>query len=268
MVKHKLRDEITTLQKWCKENNLSIFYGTPDKNNISEVLWDSEEDGDLARYLSIFKNTDIKILIINIVKNDIDSEDEEISNYQATLAEEEKEAFNDALKTIKKNRGQIVSFELVFFYNNVSYEFVEYANWSEDYYTILEAYDISEYENNLEDENKDKGKEARLTEEKIDEIAIQLTSNEKYIFAKNPNQRWEIIQGLLKQENITEYYNIYRVKAKSEAIYESEIKPKQETEIKKKILELKNQNLTKVAIASKLGISPGMVNKFYYTDEN
>lgn len=268
MEKDKLRDEIASTKKWCKDNNVSIFFGTPDKNNITEVSWDSEEDGDLDRYLAAFKNTAGKILIMNIVENDIDPDDEEISNYQETLEDEEKEEFNDALKVIKKNKGQIVSYELFFFYNNVSYEFVEYADWDDDYYTVLDAYDVSEYDNDTEGDDEDEHKEARLGEDKIEELAKQLTSNQKYIDAKNPVQRGEIIEGLLKQENVMEFYNVYRVKRKADAIYESEIKPKQEEEIKKKILELKGKNLKKVEIASKLGISSGMVNKFYYANDN
>jgi hypothetical protein len=262
----KLRNEITSIKKWCKDNDVSIFFGTPDKNNISEVFWESEEVGDLDRYLTAFKNTCGKILIMNFVENDIDYTDEEIYKYEETLDDEEKKEFNDSLKVIQKNKGQIVSYELFFFYNNVSYEFAEYTDWDDEYQTILEAYEVSFPDNDLENDNEEK--EIRMSLTKIEELAKQITSNQKYLDAKNLIQRDEITEGLLKQESIVDFHNIYRVKQKVDAIYEVEIKPKREEEIKKKILELKRKNLKKVEIASKLGISAGMVNKFYYTDEN
>jgi hypothetical protein len=49
-------------------------------------------------------------------------------------------------------------------------------------------------------------------------------------------------------------------------IYESEIKPIQELEIKRKVLELKAQGVKKVEIRSRLNISLGMVDRFYYAD--
>jgi hypothetical protein len=48
-----------------------------------------------------------------------------------------------------------------------------------------------------------------------------------------------------------------------EALFEIEIKPKIELEIKNKVLELKKQGYKKVEIRSKLDISRGLVDRFY-----
>lgn len=259
----KLRADTEKVIKFCIDNDIAVFFGTVDENVATEVSWSGSSNSEVEKYLATIKKTETQILIIDIRVNEIDENDGEINQYQESLVDENlKKEFEDALKIVKKTKGHLFEFTMCFFHNNVCYSYHDSSEWIDDYEIVL-----SSTGNTNDDDELPNSNPQRLNEDKIEELARELISNEKYITAKTPTQRSEIADGLLKPEDLGEHsFNKYSITRRAERLYETEIRPKLDEEIKKKILELKSKNIKKVEIASKLNISLGMVNKFYYAE--
>jgi hypothetical protein len=263
MEKDKLKDITDKAIKFLNENDIAVFFGSIDENILTEVSWTENKGINIDNFLATVKKTDAKIIVVDISYNDID---EDLSDFKESLEDEELiKEFEDAISIVRKTKGQIVDFTLSFFHNNVCYSYYDSAEWFDEYEIINDFICANDEEDEVPP--KRELQPERLGDDKIEELARKIISIEKYINAKNPLQRSEIADSFIKQENLgKDLYNIYTIKRKAESLFETEIRPKQEEEIKKKVLELKSQNFKKVEIASKLNISSGMVNKFYYTE--
>ena len=132
-----LRDNRTVIENWCKDNDISIFYGTIDENAATEVSWTGIINTDWEKYLAILKRTNTKILIIDIDINDIEITDEEILAYKEILEDQD---YEDALKVIKKTNGQITSILLSFIHENVCYSYSQFATWYDEYIFIQDLF--------------------------------------------------------------------------------------------------------------------------------
>lgn len=268
MDKDTLQNILTSIKKWCKDNDISIFNGNVSDNAATQVTWEKTSDTDWETYIAVAKKSETKIIILDVIINDIDTEDEDIVDYRQTLIDEElQKEYEDALKVIKKKKGQVAFFTMSFFNNHVCYGYSHLSEWVEDYSIVCGAFSEENEEDDEYDDNEFSNlRPERLSEEKIEKLARKFISNEKYLAAKNPVQRNEIIETLLKQETIGNPLNSWAVRRKAESIFETEIRPELDEEIRKKVLQLKSTGLKKIEIASKLNISSGMVNKFYYTE--
>jgi DNA invertase Pin-like site-specific DNA recombinase len=263
MRRDKLLNIITSIQDWCKENEICVFYGTLEEKNTSEVSWTKTSDTDWEQYLKVLQKSGTKIIIINTTINDIDLNDDDVISYKDFLEEDEIQEYDVAAKTIENTKGQIAYFQLTFIIENVCYNYSEFTDWVNDYFIVIEAFS--------DDDTKERNSPItdRLTEEEIEKIARIITSNERYLNTYNSALRSEVAKVLLRQEyQGRNGIDIYKLERRIETIFEIEIRPKKEKEIKNKVLDLKEKNYKKVEIASTLGISSGMVNKYYYTPEN
>jgi len=254
----KLRNRVIEIEKWCKDNEISIFYGDITDNAATEVSWTESKDTDWEKYLSILKRLNTKILILEIETNEVDVNDEVFLEYNEEIKEGLQEYKNE-LKIVEKTNGQIASITLNFIQENVCYSYSLFADWYDEYVDILDLLDFDdEGENEIPESSK-------LNEERIEELAGKIASNEKYLKAKNRNQRNEILRNLLKQDNI-EPIDLYHISLKASTILD-EIRAIDQKELHKKVLELKSQGLTKSAISSKLNIGRDIVTK-YFSQEN
>ena len=257
-----LKGILDKIEGWCSQNDISIFYGEIDENKATEVTWMSPNNSDWEKYLNVLKNIESKILILTIRKNDFDDTDEQIYDYLETLEVDEQKDYKSALATIKKNKGQIAYFILTFFNGNVSYRYQQQSEWIDEYQTVYEAYGFDD------DDDDNEIDEDRLTEDEIEEAARKIISDKKYLEAKDRFERSRIANTLTSKDSIENLNDTYRISGKAEEIFETEIKPQQEAALRKQILELKAKGLKKVEISSKLKISSGVVNKYYYTDND
>lgn len=150
----KLKNIIESIQKWCKDNDISIFYGAVDKNFGTEVSWKKETDDDWSKYLSIFKKTDTKILIINEIKNETEVNDPTIIEYKQMLNNDDRIEYEEALKVIKNTKGHVAYFNLTFNYNNVCYNYSQLSDWAEEFMIIQEAFSTEDEYNDYDEENE------------------------------------------------------------------------------------------------------------------
>lgn len=182
--------------------------------------------------------------------------------YQESLEDEELQEYKDALSVVKKTKGQVVYFKLKFFHDHVCYSYSQLSEWVDEFFAVQEAFQDED-----DEQDSDTQQSNRLSDELVEELARKITTNEKYLSAKNFVQRSEITETLLRQEEMAKHLDGWLIRRRIDNIYETEIRPKQDEETRKKVLELRKNGMKKVEIASRLGISPAMVNKFYYTED-
>jgi len=278
MNKEKIRKTLISIENWCKDNEISIFYGSINNNTFTKVEWTKTTENAWKEYLLTLIKTSSKLIIIDIIPNDIDKHKREIRTYKEAIENEELQVFENALSVLNNTIGEIANLKLNYFHDNVCYGYTQIAEWNDQYLTVQVAFQNKNEEivnktqyilSKLKEFNDDTVSPTleKLSEERIEELARKITSLENYITEKNPVQRTEIANSVLKHELFSEYSNIWMVRNRADNIYETEIRPMLEEKIRKKVLELKLKGLKKVEISSKLNISPGMVNRFYYTDK-
>ena len=256
----KLRDAVESIVKWCHDNDVAIFYSDLDETKLPEVEWSKTIEHDWKTFLGVVKHAKAPILVMGYVDNDVDIEAEEISVHRSKLEDEDREEFEEAITIVKKTQGQVFYLKMGFVHQNVFYTYVDFAEWADEYFDVVNA--ISEEEKEAEKS------EAHQQTERAEMLARMINANAEFINGTNPVLRNKIAMKLLEDEAGIEEYKKRSVARRAETIYEVEMKPKVEKELKKKILDLKSKNLKKVEIASKLKISVDTVNKFYYSEED
>jgi hypothetical protein len=262
MAKDILKDTLDKIEGWCSQNNVSIFYGEIDENKATEVNWMPSDNSDWEKYLTVLKNAESRILTLTVRKNEFDDADEEISDYLETLDDDEKKDYNSAIATIKKNKGQIAYFKLTFFNNNISYQYQQQSDWIGEYQTVYETYAFDDDDDDNEiDEN-------RLSDAEVEKAARKIISDKKYLEAKDRFERSRIANTLMRKDDIKNLHDTHGISGKAEEIFEAEIKPQQEAALRKQILDLKVKGLKKNEIRSKLKISSGVLDKYYFTDSD
>lgn len=263
MEKNILKETISNIDKWCFENNIATFYGSIDESSLTEVSWTKSQDTDWQKYLEASKRIGAKVIIVDVTINETDTDNEEFIAYKESLEGADLREYEVALKVVEKNKGHTVYFDLCFISDNVCYKYTHEANWIDDYILVLDAIGFMNDDDDDDGENRSFQIE-RLSDEQIEEHARKIIANKKYQSAATPAQRSEVAETLIRQENLP--HSIWAVKRRINSLYEEEIKPKQEAEMRKKVLELKKQGLKKVQIGSKLNISSRMVDKYYHAD--
>ena len=174
-----LRNNKTAIENWCKDNDISVFYGTIDENASTEVSWTGIISTDWENYLSILKKTNSKILILDIEINNIEISDEEIIEYKSVLKDED---YEDALKVTKETNGQISRIILSFIHDNVSYSFSQLADWYDKYIFIQELFGDEEDEEEIDNSDYERQpltKQEKELKNKISELKAQKFTKQK-----------------------------------------------------------------------------------------
>lgn len=258
MNKDELLLVIKDIEKFCRENKLLIFYGTMYDSDITIIEWNDDTKGGWKNYLSLAKALNCQIVTIEVERNEIDTDQQAISNCLDSLEEEDKNVFWEALKNVKNRDNEIVSFTLSFFYNGVCYQYEDYADFLTDYVTVKHA--LKECKSDQE------VKRDRMTEEEIEKGTRKILANEKFLDCKTTQERMHVGRELAKNDGIDDVYLIetFTVARKAEQLYMQEIHPTKEEELKKKIRELKSKGMKKIEVRNKLGIGEAALNRHWY----
>jgi ATP-dependent exoDNAse (exonuclease V) beta subunit len=257
MEKDTLKDLLAQIEAHCHKHQIATFYGSPDEHNAPLVLWDREEDEDWQRYLTALQKSPTPILIISDL-GELQEEDLEPSVY-AALKPEDQKACNEALEELKEVKGHLTGFTLTFFSAGVAYQYHHYAPWIEHYHTLL-----SHQEQGEEQESRKEESMAPLGGEQIDQMARKVLSSPQFLSAPNRLQRRATVATLLQDQGIEERTTILSIFNRVEALYQQEVQPALEKELKIKIRELQQQGLKKVEIRTRLGISERALDKHWY----
>lgn len=258
MNEDELLPVIKDIEKFCKENKIFIFYGTMYDSDITIIEWNDNTKGDWKNYLSLAKSLNCQIVTLEVERNEIDTDEQAISNCFESLGKEDGVIFQQALKNVKNHDDEIVSITLSFFHEGICYQYEDYSDFLTDYVTVKHVLMESKEDNNV--------KGIRMTEEEIEKAARKILSNEKFLDCKKSQERMHVGRELAKNEGIDDVLLIetFTVARKAEQLYMQEIHPIKEEELKKKIRELKSKGMKKVEVRNKLGIGEAALNRHWY----
>jgi hypothetical protein len=145
-----LKKLLGSIKTWCNDNGIAIFYGSVDYNAGTEVSWLRQSEDDWMKFLLVLERTGAKLLIVNIIYNDLEPDDPTIMEYKTNLESDDRIEYEQALKTLREHHGEIAGLNLSFIYNTACYTYSESPEWSEDYLTVQQAFaaqeDFEEYE--------------------------------------------------------------------------------------------------------------------------
>jgi hypothetical protein len=249
------------IEKYCKDNNIAIFYGGVEAENTPSVEWEADNSEDWKSYLDVSKQLNIKVLCLESSINNIE-ENETILTYYNSLEEDEKRDYNKALDIMKKTKGHVAIVSMSYFFDGVRYYFEQEAEWANAHVQVLEAYKYIP-----DDGDESDGDDKRLSEAEVNKFARMIIEEENYIKAK-ARDRHEIAREIL-QEKSAEYnlseMGVFDVCWRAKKLFEKEMQPKLDKELEKTIKDLKSKGNSKAAVKGQLGITEGILNKFWYS---
>lgn len=277
MKKDKLLSFIEEINNWCKSNDIISFKGSTQEDFLMNYYnYTNESNDQWIDFLEIAKKLNVNIIVIekeiNIIKT-LYEEEFEIILEEEDLSPFLKKKYENALE----HNNEIAQLKLVFNYNDVCYRFLINSEWHLDYHLALEVIEnLNESDNispidNIDSISTQKFYPERLSETEIEDYSRKIIDHSEFINnSKSKNHREDFTKRVLKEILGVSYndssYFYWPVIRRVEALFEIEIKPKIEFDIKSKVLELKKLGFKKVEIRSKLNISEGMIDRFFHME--
>lgn len=250
---NKFKDELVS---FLKNEGFVVFYGSylSGKEESSSVYWDNEVEQDYKQFLRVAKDQGIKTIYISTIT----FEESDIEECLGDLSEEE-DINEETVQTRKKlerfrNKiGELCQLYIFFLKDGIPHFFVKSADWYEEFNELAKTIESLEekYEEEIEEPS----------EEEIEQYAKKLAYDPGFQKATKNVTRDFVVRKMFGDELYKKNIRTSEVINGALAIYELEIKPKIESEQKKKILELKGKGLTNIEIAGKLGLP---INKIPY----
>ncbi len=277
MKKDKLLSFIEEINNWCKSNDIICFKGSTQEDFLMNYYnYNNESNDQWIDFLEIAKKLNVNIIVIekeiNIIKT-LYEEEFEIILEEEDLSPFLKKKYENALE----HNNEIAQLKLVFNYNDVCYRFLINSEWHLDYHLALEVIEnLNESDNispidNIDSISTQEFYPERLSETEIEDYSRKIIDHSEFIInSKSKNHREDFTKRVLKEILGVSYndssYFYWPVIRRVEALFEIEIKPKIEFDIKSKVLELKKLGFKKVEIRSKLNISEGMIDRFFHME--
>jgi len=259
----RLEDIQINFEAWCKENNINIFY-TDDNSSLPSIIYSDRNDESLLDFKKIIlKKSPPFILIIGkdvlLEKNFYES--------HSDWVEENDENYESHLSLLEVNANNLVSLEIGFVHEGVFFYIYESAEWIDDFEEISDI--MLKYDPTDVDDESD-SKLPKIPKEEANQLAREIASSEEYGKATNMIHRSDISERKAQIYFDDKEYNYdwksgQTIATKAENIFNEEIKPKRDEDLKSQIRDLKSQGQKKVQITSKLGITIGTLNKFWET---
>lgn len=238
--------------------------------------YNSESNDQWIEFLEIAKKLKVSIVVIEKEINNIKTLHED--DFEIILEDEDLSPFlNKKYKNALEHNEEVAQIKLTFNYNDICYRFFINSEWYIDYRLVLEVIEnLDEADDNSPIENVNSISNQgfypeRLSETEIEDYSRKIIDHPEFIInSKSKNHREEFIKRVLKEilgvsynESTHFYWPFVR---RVEALFEIEIKPKIDSDLKFKVLDLKKQGFRKVEIRSKLDISDGMVDRFFHME--
>lgn len=255
-----LSDIVTSIEQWCSTNGISIFYSDIDEED-AEVIWSRKTDEDWKKYLEVQKNTNSTILILSIVTNNVDDYIDDVKELSEKLEAEELQEFENALQIVQQTKGQVVSYELGFYYNGRYYKYSQSSAWVDEYDMVMD------FITNNVDSSFEETISKDAANPKIEEYLNKILENKIYLSASNQMQREDIACHILLKEGIEQRVESLKIARKAESKFVLEIKPKQEEDRKNLILGYKRKGYNKKQTISKSGFGETIVDKYWYIED-
>ncbi len=274
VVVHKLNYKMSLDQKY--EELLNILskvdivpiYGYVDTDEAIRVICDVQEMT-IEEFVRLGKSYNKKIIILKSEFNF----DKWFSSFSEIFSNE------NNLSTYTEFNKKIRFLSLFWINENVVYEYNLIAKWSEDIFDIEEAYETREENDSNEtfhelDEVQISNREYlrnRLSEDDKEKVGKALAEKELFFKKRYDNNLMkkcinEIMEELeLSNENLG-FFEHRRIISKASEYFDKHLLATKEKELISQILEMKSNKISKVEMCSKLEITKGMLNKYYYKE--
>lgn len=249
---------------WLKKNELTIFYGFIDIENTTRAICDTEELS-ISEFLKIGKTNNIGIF--TVTKSAFKKEEVSQSIEVEELDSVKSKKLNTQLNKLAKFDNKLDYLSFAFILQNVVYSYSLAAKWSDDIEDIkLKIKDI------LEDDDLKAYREKRektLPRAKVKTLGAKLAKKEEFFKKRHDYERLGLlILDLLEEHQMDEeelgWNGKTEIISEAKSFFERKLLKKKEMELIKEIATMKDQGMSKIAIRSKLEITEGMLNKYYY----
>jgi hypothetical protein len=261
-----LEDFITSIQTDCSKSDIQVFYGSFTENDLLPVHLVDDQRKDWNQYFQVVKSLGIRLITVSADVNEIDN----LDTYRAKiddLDEEDQKRYQEALSIIEKNENRLKRLQVHFFYDSVCYQLSMEASWYVYCQMLDMLYDINDddEDDDLEDNDEFEPPISFMAEEEIERRARLIINKSAYLQARNYLERRRLIYTFKELDDVR-YSDRADIQERAEEIFQAEILPKQEEELRNKILELKQKGLKKIHIKAKLSITDQALNRHYYDD--
>jgi len=170
---------------------------------------------------------------------------------------------NPTLENLKSKEGDVQALTIQGISNNFAYIYFESDRH-------IQA-DLEELSLLIEEssQNSRKSKMYKLSEKKREQIAKDIASNfEFFATYTRPNELNTFCLKIIREHGYKKVdlgaADLWEIKKFSYTLYEEKFKLEHESYLKNKIAEFKINKLPKKEMVSRLGITKGMLDKFYY----
>lgn len=260
----KLESVFEDSKKWIENSSKELVLGTL-TNNSSIVISFDAQDSSLEKFLEFGCKSGVQNFIVSKFLFDKSNIVDKV-NFEE-IPESNKKKIERQVKILDKYDGKIELLIYSFIVNSVVYEFG--VEWECGHEILDIEIIISE---NSEDELTRQlriRKENVLSDKKVNELALILAEKENFFKSRSAHEKLNsLLLDVIEAKGINEdkvgRYDKSRIIAKAKALFDRKFLKEKEAELINQIDELKNKGLSKVAIKSKLGITEGTLNKYYY----
>lgn len=258
----KIEETIDKIEEWVKSNNLDLIYGIAETKSSTTVLFDTNQT-EIEKYLALGKKNGAEIIIQHVSTFQSDEILEELG-----IDENESNSKVKAqIKKLKTYQDKAEFLSVAWLKDSVVYEYAGTADWVDE---------IDEIKNKIIEVNEETGtlsyramKQKEMPQKKVKEIGKLVAKHDDY-FTNQYNQDrlgsilMEALETLEIKETALGFFDRNRIMSEARTYFDRYLLKEKEKELIEKIAELKGEGLPKVAIRSKLGITEGMLNKYYY----
>ncbi|HRJ16403.1 MAG TPA: hypothetical protein PLI34_15495, partial [Saprospiraceae bacterium] len=187
----KIKDKILKFNEWCTENEIALFKG--DVSNSKRIITLKWYNDDLDLFLKFLEKVNPDVLGYNEVEFDLKNEIEQIRCDKKE--NEQKEEIIEKFKKIKKYEGSPVAFSILLVKEGALYEYVEVAEFADEYFELTELIEeyLSSEESEIEGSPSLADIEYQERGKKLAPFAKQLAEDEEFQSASYDTQ----LQGIV-----------------------------------------------------------------------
>lgn len=248
-----IKDKIEKLKSWSKEAKIKIIEGDYQLHEISVVDYPSENDEDMDEFIELIQSISPKFLVLETIPFD----KEMVDLFRVNIETDKEEELEKSLKNLENFDAEYLGFSFFIFTEGMVLRYNYYLDEADDYFSLNKiAIAISRKNSNYK----------ILAREKANELGKILAENTDYAKLKSRSQREalaiNLFEELLADINIQIYYGVNLIVSAAEFIYETEVKPRKEKELKLIIADYLKMGWTKVKIAAELGLTKDGLNRY------
>lgn len=257
----KIEKIFETGKEWIKKNSKDMLYGIIGENALSRIICNIEETS-IIEFLEIGSKNGVKVFLVSKSVFDEDEITEEID--LSDLESSKKRKVETQMKKLEKYKNKIEFLSFSYVLDGVIYEYGKVAEWIFEIEVVK-----TEIEKITKAEQLNFNNEKSLPKKKIKELSELLARHEDFFKRKNDNKKLGLfLLDILEEQNVDEddmgWYDKVDIISKARLYFDRKLLKEKEMELVRQVKELKENGSSKVAIRSKLDLTEGMLNKYYY----